>query len=134
MNKIGITIPIRTRLPASAWIIAGSVALWSTVTTYLGEDFNPPHMKLAAAAQGVPQKGVPQGEDPPGAENGTEQLPGKQPNESLSEHLDRNQGVITPPPTGDAEIYTKAPNPNPGTTPVIPPPGTPGGNQSVQPE
>ena len=76
-----------------------------------------------------------QGHDAPGPDNGTTRpLPEMQPGESLSEHLDRNQGVITPPPTGDADIQTEAPNPDPGTTRVIPPPGAPGGDPTIEPK
>ncbi len=52
---------------------------------------------------------------------------------SLSGALSRSQGVIQPPPTGDSGVV---PTPNPGaaSTPVIPPPGTPGGNPQVQPK
>ena len=42
-------------------------------------------------------------------------------------------GVIRPPAGVDPGIRAPAPNPNPGTTPVIPPPGTPGGDPRVQP-
>ena len=77
---------------------------------------------------------APQGKDPPGSEDQTEQ--GEQTNsgDNLSDELDRSKGVIHPPPTGDAEIETTVPNPNPGTLKVIPPPGTPGGDQSVEPK
>jgi hypothetical protein len=44
------------------------------------------------------------------------------------------QGVIKPPPTGDAGINTTVPNPDAGSSKeVIPPPGTPGGNPNVEP-
>jgi hypothetical protein len=71
---------------------------------------------------------------PPGADEHTEQAPPANSGESLSDRLDRNKGVINPPPTGDADIETTVPNPDPGTTRVIPPPGTPGGDQSVEPK
>jgi hypothetical protein len=67
-------------------------------------------------------------------ERPSEPVPGINPDETLSEQLDRDKGVINPPPVGDAEIHTTVPNPDPGTTRVIPPPGTPGGDQSVQPK
>jgi hypothetical protein len=63
-----------------------------------------------------------------------EPVPGIKKDENLSEQLDEDKGVIKPPPTGDSEIHTTVPNPNPGTMPVIPPPGTPGGDESVQPK
>ena len=42
-------------------------------------------------------------------------------------------GVIRPPAEVDPGIHAPAPNPDPGTTRVIPPPGTPGGDPRVQP-
>ena len=94
-------------------------------------------LALGAPLAGAPdavEKAAPQGQDPPGADDQDQAPPSANEGENLSEQLDRNKGVITPPPTGDADIYTDAPNPNPGTTPVIPPPGTPGGDQSIQPK
>jgi len=58
----------------------------------------------------------------------------KRPGETLSERLDRNSGVIHPPAGLDPDIAVPAPNPHPNSTPVIPPPGAPGGNPSVQPK
>lgn len=86
------------------------------------------------SAPDVVEKAIPQGQDPPGADELDQAGPSDSQGENLSEQLDRNKGVITPPATGDSEIYTEAPNPNPGTTPVIPPPGTPGGDQSIEPK
>ena len=44
--------------------------------------------------------------------------------ETLSERLQRSDGVIRPPTTAAPDMRVPAPVPNPGTTPVIPPPGT----------
>ena len=64
----------------------------------------------------TPEKTVPQGTDPPGADDDVQSSP-----------TTKHKGVITPPKTGDEGIYTQAPNPNAGTKEeVIPPPGTPG--------
>ena len=52
--------------------------------------------------------------------------------ETLSDHLAKSGGVICPPPGVDPEIRLRTPEG--GVTPVIPPPGTPGGDQSVQPK
>ncbi len=54
------------------------------------------------------------------------------PDESLSERLDRSDGVIHP-PRGIAPDMAIRP-PDPGTTRVIPPPGTPGGDPSIEPK
>jgi hypothetical protein len=55
--------------------------------------------------------------------------------ESLSEELARSRGVITPPQGIDPGLVEEPPLP-PGATPmpVIPPPGSPGGNPEVQPQ
>ena len=51
---------------------------------------------------------------------------------NLSDKLARSNGVICPPSNLDHEI--RAPTPPGGTMPVIPPPGSPGGDQSVRPK
>jgi len=54
------------------------------------------------------------------------------PGETLSERLDRTGGVIRPPAnlTPDNTIRPR----DTGTTPVIPPPGSPGGNPNIEPK
>jgi hypothetical protein len=52
----------------------------------------------------------------------------------MTQHPTEHKGVITPPPVGDEDIYTQAPNPEAGhKKEVIPPPGTPGGDPNVEP-
>lgn len=46
---------------------------------------------------------------------------------SLSDTLDASGGVIKPKPGVDPGIVQPPPVPHPNSTPVIPPPGTPGG-------
>jgi hypothetical protein len=53
---------------------------------------------------------------------------------TLSEQLDRSQGVITPPEGVDPGLVQTPPNQGATTMPVIPPPGTPGGNPNIQPK
>jgi hypothetical protein len=63
-------------------------------------------------AAGTGEKTVPQGQDPPGVDNGAPIAPPAQ-----------DDGVITPPPIGDEDIHTDVPNPNAGhEEEVIPPP------------
>src|SRR5512134_2588765 len=45
---------------------------------------------------------------------------------SLSDKPGRTDGVITPPSDTTPSMTVPAPVPDPGTTPVIPPPGSPG--------
>jgi hypothetical protein len=53
---------------------------------------------------------------------------------NLSDRLERSDGVIRPPDTATPDMNVPAPVPDPGTTPVIPPPGAPGGNRNVDPK
>ena len=53
-------------------------------------------------------------------------------NQNLSEKLDRSEGIICPPANVDPQIDT--PPPAGGKTPVIPPPGSPGGDPTVRPK
>jgi hypothetical protein len=50
---------------------------------------------------------------------------------SLSERLEQTDGVICPP---DVDPDIKAPTPDAGKMPVIPPPGSPGGDPTVRPK
>jgi|GEM_PF-814130 len=62
-------------------------------------------------------------------------VPDLRPGETLTEHLDRNDGVIRPQERNTPNMSTvMPPEPHPNTTPVIPPPGTPGGDQSIEPK
>ena len=73
-----------------------------------------------------------------GTDNNPKEVPtapdSSAPGTTLSEKLDKSKGVLHPPGGIDPEIQTPAPDPNPNTTPVIPPPGTPGGDPNVQPK
>jgi hypothetical protein len=101
-----------------------SAALWATFTLLAPFGPDPVFAASPAGATDTPEKTIPQGEDPPGADNGEPQIPPPA----------ENKGVIPPPPTGDQGIYTQAPNPNAGSEEeVIPPPGTPGGDPNVEP-
>jgi hypothetical protein len=62
----------------------------------------------------------------------TQTTQGRPAQENLSEKLARTDGVICPPPDLDPDIRTPAPGG--GRTPVIPPPGSPGGDPSVRPK
>ena len=52
---------------------------------------------------------------------------------SLSDTLSRSGGVLVPPETGDSAMAKPAP-PTGSAMPVIPPPGTPGGDPRVIPK
>jgi hypothetical protein len=52
--------------------------------------------------------------------------------EPLGDRLARSDGVLCPPAGVDPEI--RAPTPDLGNTPVIPPPGSPGGDPNIRPK
>lgn len=52
--------------------------------------------------------------------------------ESLSEKLDRSEGILPPPANVDPQL--EKPAPDVGTTRIIPPPGSPGGDPTVRPK
>ena len=67
----------------------------------------------------------PPGTAAPGATTGQTQQP-------LGDKLAKTDGVLCPPTGVDPEI--RAPTPDVGRTPVIPPPGSPGGDPTVRPK
>jgi|SRR5690349_12841210 len=90
------------------------------------EQVRPP--VLPPQQPGNPQTTIPEKVDPPLRKNDTTGSTGS----TLSDQLEGSKGVIKPPPNVDPEM--RVPAPDVGRTPVIPPPGTPGGNQEVQPK
>jgi hypothetical protein len=56
------------------------------------------------------------------------------PGENLSQRLERTEGVIRPPADLNPEMSVRTPGQGTATTPVIRPPGEPGGNPTVQPK
>ena len=92
----------------------------------------PPSPDRAAAAncapmQPAPNSGatVPEGKTSEGATTGQRAEP-------LGDKLARSDGVLCPPAGVDPEMH--APAPDAGKTPVIPPPGSPGGDQTIRPK
>jgi hypothetical protein len=55
-----------------------------------------------------------------------------QPGEPLGDRLAKTNGVLCPPAGVDPEM--RAPTPDTGNTPVIPPPGSRGGDPNVRPK
>ncbi|MBV9862937.1 MAG: hypothetical protein JO267_12425 [Alphaproteobacteria bacterium] len=63
------------------------------------------------------------------------EMPGSaSPGGSLSNKLDRSGGVIQPPANVDPGLTQPTPAIGGNSTPVIPPPGTPGGNPAATPK
>jgi hypothetical protein len=82
----------------------------------------------AALAQVTTPEPVPPEQVEPGPPVGA---PGS--GESLGEELTRSQGVITPPQGVDPGLVQEPPPAETTPMPVIPPPGSPGGDPQVQP-
>lgn len=59
---------------------------------------------------------------------------GEKPKEPLTKDLHEGEGVLEPPRGIDPEIEKPPPEDFQGKTPIIPPPGEPGGSQDVQPK
>jgi hypothetical protein len=79
--------------------------------------------QLQAADESTPSR-------PPAAENGSGSA---SPPANLSDQLSRSGGVIRPPDT-DPGMAKSAPEPGPRSTPIIPPPGSPGGDPTIKPK
>ncbi|OYU89644.1 MAG: hypothetical protein CFE29_11295 [Bradyrhizobiaceae bacterium PARB1] len=54
--------------------------------------------------------------------------------ENLGDKLAKSDGVLCPPSNVDPAMRAPAPKSDNSNTPVIPPPGSPGGDQSIRPK
>ena len=97
----------------------GTVTLWATLALVASSAFE----ASFAGATDEPEKTVPQGQDPPGADNGEQPIPPRA----------EDREVIPPPPIGDEDIHTQAPNPEAGHEEEVIPPPAPGEQPSVKP-
>ena len=93
----------------------------------------------AVASSGIAaaQTTVPSGSDHPGAacppgSGANAPTVGKDSGRPLGDQLAASKGVICPPAGVDPQM--RQPPPEGGTMKVIPPPGSPGGDQSLQPK
>jgi hypothetical protein len=78
------------------------------------------------ASNCAPMQSTPQGNiAPQGTTTG-------QSSEPLGDKLAKSDGVLCPPAGVDPQM--RAPTPDTGNTPVIPPPGSPGGDPTVRPK
>ncbi|MXQ11712.1 hypothetical protein [Microvirga makkahensis] len=110
-------------------ILVLSLALAGSVTAAMAQNpdvLNQQAPNMPPLQQMPPEKVEPDGSLSPQDPSST--------GSTLSDKLEQSDGVIRPPETGTPDITVPAPVPNPGTTPVIPPPGSPGGNQQVDPK
>ena len=102
----------------------------------------------AAIAQAPPAPATPpQATAPPSPQRAADCTPQDRPNratapdgtttgqsrEPLGDKLAKTDGVLCPPSGVDPEMHAPAPDAG-GNTPVIPPPGSPGGDPTVRPK
>jgi hypothetical protein len=81
-------------------------------------------LSAVSAASAQAQAQTPSGDQKPCAQPGDS-------SKTLSDKLDQGGGVICPP---NVDPGIKTPAPETGKMPVIPPPGSPGGDPKVQPK
>jgi hypothetical protein len=118
---------MRTARNSSACIV-GAAALGALLASHAALAQTPPE----PAPPAPPEVMEPPNENPtPPSDPSTG---GAETPESLSKELDKGDGVIEPPRGIDPKIEKKVPPDFEGQTPVIPPPGEPGGRQDVQPK
>ena len=102
--------------PRSNWVLA-SLALGFILGGSVG-----------AVAQTADQNGRREAIPPQSSEH-----PAGTPSQDTPDQVSTAPGVITPPTTGDPNVI-QPPSAGPDATPVIKPPGTPGGNPDIQPK
>jgi hypothetical protein len=110
-------------LAASALMLSGAAHAQAPASPA-----TPPPQTATPAAQ-VPANCAPMPPKGTGTKDGTTV---GQSHEPLGDKLARFDGTLCPPSNVDPEI--RAPTPEGGKMPVIPPPGSPGGDPSVRPK
>lgn len=114
--------------PMARMCVFGSPALSALVLSFGALAQTPPEQTPSAP----PEVMEPPTENP--APTPDPSTGGAQPTEPLTKKLKEGEGVLEPPRGIDPKIQKKVPDDFEGKTPVIPPPGEPGGQQDVQPK
>jgi hypothetical protein len=121
---------IKQSLLIAGLVVAGSSVAFAqappTPTTPPAQTSPPAQDR--ASANCAPTQTTPQGNIRPSGST-TGQSP-----ESLGDKLAKSDGVLCPPSNVDPTMRTPAPNSDSSNTPVIPPPGSPGGDPSIRPK
>ena len=114
------------RLQIHAILISGLIAV-STVVHAQAATAQTAQPNLARSQNCAPTQAMPKEGTIAPRDNTTGQA-----SEPLGDKLAKSDGVLCPPPGVDPEMHTPAPDT--GKMPVIPPPGSPGGDPSVRPK
>lgn len=104
-SKLTWVRPFRTAATAVAVVLAGSLA-------------------IAAEAEAPPDSSIPEKIEPPLSPS---------PKDGNQQQFNHEDGVVRPPGNIDPKMETK-PGDTGARTPVIPPPGSPGGDENVKPK
>ena len=115
-----------TTLTVGLLLAASAVALTQSIAA---PPSDPKACEPGATSRVDPPSTKPPGTTDPGKNNPSTTGSGQ--NENLSDTLARSDGVLCP-PSVDPGIHM--PPPGGGKTPVIPPPGSPGGDPNIQPK
>ena len=105
----------------------------SPVTGARASDWGPRFAALAIAAASWLPVPAAHAAEPSATDRSNQPTTDSGPSGNLSERLNRSEGVIKPPENVDPGLQ-KPPPDDSGRMPVIPPPGSPGGDQSVKPK
>jgi len=114
-------------------ILASCVLVALSGVTYAQVPTNPPAHDAAQSTPEnrrgcAPTQTTPQGNiAPEGTTTGQSAAP-------LGDRLAKSDGVLCPPSNVDPQMHAPAPNAGAGSMPVIPPPGSPGGDPNVRPK
>ncbi len=120
-------MPLHYKARRKGWWSGLPTLIVSACLAVLGSEISP--VRAQSGSQQGPALQKPEAD----AKKTTPSLPST--GENLSERLDRGEGVIKPPAGVDPEMHVAPKDPSAGKNmPVIPPPGSPGGNQSIQPK
>ena len=111
---------------ATSILVAGPFAMAICAVALPGQAQNIPPLRAGETAPPSSDRSPPGGTIEPGISGSS--------SEPLSDKLDRSSGVIHPPAAIDAGIAKSPPAVGPESTPVIPPPGTPGGRPGENPK
>ena len=122
-----LRIPLRTLLVGTALLVLPAAAQTSVAASLLAGIISVGELSTSDGPT-TPNTTIPEKMQP--QENGTTGS-GEHSN-SLSDELDRSGGVLSPP--ADIDPGLARPTPDVGTTRIIPPPGSPGGDPTVRPK
>jgi hypothetical protein len=120
-----MTLHVRIAFALGALLAASATA---STQSFAAPPGDPKSCEPGVMSQVDPSTRQPGTKDPSKNEPSTT---GSASNENLSDKLARGDGVLCPP---NVDPGMTAPPPRGGKTPVIPPPGSPGGDPNVQPK